>query len=100
MPYPIGLGSGVMTTAGGLLFHGEPDGNFQAYNAKTGDLLWQFQTGFGADGPPITYERNGEQYVAIATGGNNLGLSARGDAVWSFKLGGSLQPLNAPPAPP
>jgi PQQ-dependent dehydrogenase (methanol/ethanol family) len=100
MPYPIGLGSGVMTTAGGLIFHGEPDGNFLALDAMTGEELWRFQTGFGADGPPITYELDGEQYVAIATGGNNLGLSSRGDAVWAFKLGGSLGPLNPPPAPP
>jgi glucose dehydrogenase/plastocyanin len=99
-PFPNSIGSGVMATAGGLLFHGEPDGNFQAFDARTGDLLWQFQTGFGADGPPITFQLDGEQYVAIATGGNNLGLSARGDAVWAFKLSGDLLPLNSPPAPP
>ena len=45
-PYRIGNGGGSTTTAGGLVFHGEPDGNIQAYDAKTGELLWQFQTGF------------------------------------------------------
>jgi glucose dehydrogenase/plastocyanin len=99
-PFPVGLGSGTMTTAGGLLFHGEPDGNVQAYDARTGDLLWQWQTGFGADGPPVTYEVDGVQYVAIATGGNRLINSARGDAVWAFTLNGQLQPAEAPAPPP
>jgi alcohol dehydrogenase (cytochrome c) len=99
-PYPAGMGSGVMSTAGGVVFHGQADGNFVAYDGRTGKELWKFQTGFGADGPPITYEIDGEQYVAIATGGNNLGLSPRGDAVWAFKLGGKIAALNAPAAPP
>jgi outer membrane protein assembly factor BamB len=99
-PFPIGLGSGAMSTAGGLVFHGEPDGNVQAYDARTGDLLWQWQTGFGADGPPVTYEIDGVQYVAIATGGNRLINSARGDAVWAFTLNGQVQPAEAPAPPP
>jgi quinohemoprotein ethanol dehydrogenase len=100
MTYAISAGSGSMVTAGGVLFHGEPDGNMQAYDARTGDLLWQFQTGFGADGAVVSYEIDGEQYVAIPTGGTSLALSARGDAVWAFKLGGKLAPLNAPQPPP
>jgi len=48
MPYEIQNSGGVTTTAGGLVFHGEPDGNLQAYDAKSGDLLWQFQTGSNA----------------------------------------------------
>src|ERR1700721_1847661 len=51
MPYSIGQGSGTLATAGGLLFHGEPDGKVQAYDAKTGARLWQWQTGAGADAP-------------------------------------------------
>ena len=51
MPYSIGQGSGALVTASDLLFHGEPDGNFQAYDARTGALLWQWQTGAGADAP-------------------------------------------------
>jgi quinohemoprotein ethanol dehydrogenase len=100
MPYAISAGSGTLVTAGGVLFHGEPDGNMQAYDAQTGDLLWQFQTGFGADGAIVSYQLDGEQYVAIPTGGTSLALSARGDAVWAFKLRGTLSPLNPPPAPP
>jgi plastocyanin len=92
LPYQLGFGGGTMATAGDLVFHGEPDGNVQAYHARTGELLWQFQTGFGADSPPMTYEIGGEQYVAIAP--------REGNVVWSFKLGGALPPLPAPPPPP
>jgi glucose dehydrogenase len=98
-PYRVGQGGGSTTTAGGLVFRGEPDGNFLAINAKTGEELWRFQTGFGADAPPAVYEVNGEEYVAIATGGNQAMLSANGDAVWVFSLKGQLGPLWPPPVP-
>jgi alcohol dehydrogenase (cytochrome c) len=101
VPYPAGFGSGVLATAGGLLFHGGSDGFFRAFDSKTGQELWRFQTGFGADAPAATYEIDGEQYVAIAAGGSRDGLKeAKGDLVWSFRLGGKLNPLNGPPAPP
>jgi alcohol dehydrogenase (cytochrome c) len=90
MPYRIENGSGATATAGGLLFHGEPDGNLQAYDAKTGDLLWQFQTGFDESGPIASYEADGRQYLAVVASG----------AVWAFKLGGTMAPLPAPPPPP
>src|SRR5207249_4118028 len=45
-PYRIGSGGGSSVTAGGLVFRGEPDGNFLALDAKTGKELWRFQTGF------------------------------------------------------
>jgi alcohol dehydrogenase (cytochrome c) len=51
-PYRIGNGGGSTTTAGGLVFHGEPDGNFLAYDAKPGEGLGKFQTGFDAEAPP------------------------------------------------
>jgi quinohemoprotein ethanol dehydrogenase len=98
-PYRIGMGGGSTATAGGLVFRGEPDGNFLAINAKTGEELWRFQTGFGADAPPTVYEVDGEEYVAIATGGNQIQLSANGDAVWVFSLKGQLGPLWPPPEP-
>jgi quinohemoprotein ethanol dehydrogenase len=100
LPYRMGGGSGSSVTAGGLLFRGEPDGNFVAVDAETGKVLWKFQTGFGADAPPIVYEVDGEQYVAIATGGNSIQRSATGDAVWSFSLKGELGPAWWPPTPP
>jgi alcohol dehydrogenase (cytochrome c) len=89
VPYEIQNGSGMTVTAGGVLFHGQPDGQFQAYDARTGDLLWQFQTGSAQSGPASVFEVDGEQYVAA--------VSER--AVWAFKLGGTVQPLPAPPPP-
>src|SRR5207237_5502579 len=100
MPYRMGGGGGSTVTAGGLLLRGEPDGNFVAVDAKTGDVLWKFQTGFGADAPPVVYEVDGEQYIAIVTGGNSIQRSATGDAVWAFALQGKLGPSWWPPRPP
>ena len=97
-PYSICVGSGAMTTAGGLVFHAEPDGNLQAYDAANGELLWRFQTGFvgpsaglrvNGGGPVATYEAGGEQYVALTM--NRI--------VWAFKLGGTVPPRPAPPPP-
>ena len=98
-PYRLGGGGGSTVTAGGLVLRGEPDGNFLALDAKTGTELFQFQTGFGADAPPVVYEVDGEQYIAIAAGGNQMQGSAYGDAVWVFSLKGQLGPLWPPPPP-
>lgn len=86
---PGGIGtSGPLTTAGGLMFRGDPNGTVQAYNARTGDRLWEFQTGVGgARGPAISYEVDGEQHIAIAMG----------TALFAFKLGGALPPATASP---
>jgi quinohemoprotein ethanol dehydrogenase len=100
MPYRMGGGSGSTVTASGLLLRGEPDGNFVAVNAKTGEVLWKFQTGFGADAPPIVYEVDGNEYIAITTGGNSIQRSATGDAVWAFSLKGQLGPAWWPPTLP
>jgi quinohemoprotein ethanol dehydrogenase len=98
LPYSECEGSGgALTTAGGLMFHAEPDGVFQAYDAKTGDELWRFQTGQlglgGGAGPSaaaaMTYDSHGEQFVALA---NNR-------AVWAFKIGGTVPPREAPIPP-
>ena len=72
MPYRMGGGGGSTVTAGGLLLRGEPDGNFVAVDAKSGDILWKFQTGFGADAPATVYEVDGDEYIAINTGGNSI----------------------------
>jgi glucose dehydrogenase len=100
MKWPCGSGSGLMSTASGLLFRGESDGNLVAYDIDNGDVLWTFQTGAGADAPVATYEVDGEQYVAVLAGGNGLMLSASGDNLWAFKLGGTVPPAPAPPEPP
>ena len=99
-PYRMGAAGGSAVTAGGLVFRGDPDGNLLAIDAKTGEELWRFQTGFGADAPAIIYEVDGDEYIAIATGSNSLGGSAYGDAVWAFSLKGQLGPLWPPPPPP
>ena len=99
MPHRMGGGGGSTVTAGGLLLRGEPDGNFVIVNAKTGDKLWSFQTGFGADAPAVVYEVDGDEYITIVTGGNSIQGSATGDAVWTFALKGNVQPLWPPPPP-
>src|SRR5712691_5751923 len=89
---------GAMSTAGGLMFTGQADGNFKAYDAKTGDELWSFQVGWGIGAAPMTYEAGGKQYVAVAVGGNRGGVTTLdGDAVWSFALDGTLDQVAAAP---
>jgi alcohol dehydrogenase (cytochrome c) len=58
----------MLSTAGGLVFTGEPTGEFDAFDARTGELLWQFQTGSGIHGNPVSYSVDGKQYVAIPVG--------------------------------
>jgi outer membrane protein assembly factor BamB len=100
MKFPIGTGSGLLSTVSGLMFHGESDGRIVAYDIKNGNELWSFQTGAGADAPVITYEADGQQYLAILAGGNTFQLSQHGDNLWAFKLGGTVPPAAAPPEPP
>ncbi|MGP4017743.1 PQQ-dependent dehydrogenase, methanol/ethanol family [Saccharopolyspora sp. 5N708] len=58
----------VLATAGDLVFAGEPSGEFNALDARTGELLWQFQCGSGHHSSPITYSVDGKQYVAVPVG--------------------------------
>ena len=81
------LVGGVLATSGGLLFTGEGNGNFNAYNSQTGELLWQTQSEFGVNAPPITYTIDGTQYIAVASGGNSIFGYKQGDAVLVYKLG-------------
>jgi alcohol dehydrogenase (cytochrome c) len=62
------LWGGAMTTAGGLVFFGTPEGDFVALNNETGEELWKFQTGSGIVGQPVTWEQDGEQYVSVISG--------------------------------
>jgi lanthanide-dependent methanol dehydrogenase len=65
--YPVW--SGTVVTAGGVAFYGTMDGWFKAIDAKNGTLLWQFKTGSGVIGQPITYKGpDGKQYVAVLSG--------------------------------
>jgi alcohol dehydrogenase (cytochrome c) len=64
----IPMCSSVLTTGGGLVFAGEPTGEFNALDAGSGDLLWQFQCGSGHHSSPSTYSIDGRQYIAVPTG--------------------------------
>ena len=59
---------GVLTTAGGLVFHGDVKGWFKALDAKTGKTLWKFNAGSGISAAPMTYTLDGKQYVAVVSG--------------------------------
>ena len=59
---------GALATAGNLVFLGESDGTFGAYDAKTLKQVWSFNIGTGINAPPITYSVNGKQYVAVLAG--------------------------------
>ena len=98
--YPLATGAGLLSTASGLLFSGQSDGNLVAYDIANGNELWRFQTGAGADAPIATYEVNGEQYLAILAAGNSFQLSATGDSLWALKIGGTLPQAPAPEPPP
>ncbi len=58
----------MMSTAGGLVFHGDIKGWFKALDAKTGKLLWKFNAGSGITAAPMTYTLDGKQYVAVVSG--------------------------------
>ncbi|MEZ5402027.1 MAG: PQQ-binding-like beta-propeller repeat protein [Bryobacteraceae bacterium] len=69
--------SGVLSTAGGVVFYGETGGSFAAIDAVTGKTLWHFDTGQQWKASPMTYMAGGKQYVAIASGGSVLAFALR-----------------------
>lgn len=77
---------GALATAGNLVFAGEGNGWFKAYDAKTGKVLWKFQCGAGVNAPPVSYSVNGKQYIAVAVGGNTQLDFKRGNSVFVFGL--------------
>ncbi len=66
--YDIIPHSALLSTGGGLLFNGTYDGYLEALDAKTGEVLWRFNNGSGHNGGIISYEVDGKQYIAAATG--------------------------------
>jgi PQQ-dependent dehydrogenase (methanol/ethanol family) len=80
------LVGGALATGGNLVFMGEGDGDFDAFDAKSGDELWHYNLGAGVNAPPITYRVAGQQYVAVAAGGNFQMTYPLGDAVAIFRL--------------
>jgi alcohol dehydrogenase (cytochrome c) len=77
---------GTLTTGGNLLFAGEGDGSFNAYDATTGEKLWTFQAGAGVNSAPMSFTLDGKQYVAVAAGGNFQLSYKLGDSVLVFAL--------------
>ncbi|MRU14572.1 PQQ-dependent dehydrogenase, methanol/ethanol family [Roseovarius sp. A21] len=100
------LWSGVMTTAGGLVFFGTPEGEFIALDDETGEKLWSFQTGSGIVGQPVTWEQDGEQYVSVISGwggavplwggevAKKVNYLNQGGMLWTFKLPKELASAN------
>jgi alcohol dehydrogenase (cytochrome c) len=92
------LWGGVMTTAGGLVFTGTPEGYLKAFDDETGEEVWSFNTGSGVVGIPVTWEMDGIQYVAVASGwggavplwGGEVAKTVKhlnqGGSLWVFKL--------------
>ncbi len=95
---PLPLFAGVLATKSGLVFTGDQLGFFFAAEAKSGQVLWRFQTGSGVNASPITYELDGKQYVAILSGlGGDPSFYFRGPkggTLWVF----ALDNLSAPSA--
>jgi alcohol dehydrogenase (cytochrome c) len=75
---------GILATAGGLVFAGEANGRFRAYDAKNGKVLWTFQAGAGVNAPPSSYAVGGKQYIVVGAGGNVQIDSKRGNAIIAF----------------
>lgn len=88
--------AGVMSTGGGLVFTGSQTGEFEAFDANSGEKLWEFQTGSGIVGQPVTWEADGVQYITTLSGGGavyalfagdeRLASVPSGGSVWTFAL--------------
>jgi len=77
---------GIMATAGGLVFTGEGNGQFKAYDSATGNVLWNFQAGAGVNAPPASYTVDGKQYIVVGAGGNVQLNYKRGNNIIAFTL--------------
>jgi glucose dehydrogenase len=77
---------GILATAGGLVFTGEANGQYKAYDAGTGANLWTFQAGAGVNAPPSSYTVDGKQYIVVGAGGNTQIDYKRGNNIIAFTL--------------
>ena len=94
---------GALATAGGVVFVGQANGAFDAFDAEDGEVLWRYNAGAGVNAAPMTYSVNGVQYVAVAAGGNFQIGSKNGDDLLVFalrdKAPSNLQQYEAPGYP-
>lgn len=77
---------GILATAGGLVFTGEGNGWFKAYDSSNGKELWRFHAGAGVNAPPASYVLGGKQYIVVAAGGNVQLDFKRGNDIIAFTL--------------
>ena len=77
---------GILATSGGLVFTGEGNGRFRAYNAQNGNVLWTFNAGAGVNAPPSSYTVGGKQYIVVGAGGNVQLDYKRGNTIIAFSL--------------
>jgi alcohol dehydrogenase (cytochrome c) len=95
-PSAMPRNAGVLATAGNVVFTGAQTGEFEAFHADSGEKLWEFNTGSGIVGQPVTWEMDGQQYVSILNGGGavyalfsgdeRLAGTPAGGNVWTFAL--------------
>ncbi|MFK7755243.1 MAG: PQQ-dependent dehydrogenase, methanol/ethanol family, partial [Sedimentitalea sp.] len=76
---PIPRLASILSTSGDLVFTGTQEGDFEAFNSKTGEALWSYNVGSGIVGQPITWEKDGTQYVTLVTGGGAVYALFSGD---------------------
>jgi PQQ-dependent dehydrogenase (methanol/ethanol family) len=89
---PQPLIGGVLALATGVVFNGEANGWFKAYDSKTGKELWKYNCGAGVNAPAVSYMVGDKQYIAVAAGGNKQIDSKRGNSVFVFtKIGGEAK---------
>ena len=89
---PTPVHSGILATAGQLVFAGQGRGTLDAFDAESGQLLWQFDTGAGVHGSPITYAVGGVQYVVVPAGGSYHFDTTPGDDLVAFALASRRPP--------
>src|ERR1700735_227932 len=77
---------GILATAGGLVFTGESNGKFAAYDSSNGKEVWNFHGGAGVNAPPSSYVTGDKQYVVVGAGGNVQVDSKRGNNIIAFSL--------------
>jgi glucose dehydrogenase len=96
IPFKSPNWAGTLVTAGGLVFTGMLTGEFIAVDAETGKIVWQFQTPSGIIGQPVTWEKDGKQYLTTTSGTGgvyvmntpdpNLAHTPAGGTLWTFRL--------------